>query len=85
LASAKQLLDKDNDEDCATVQNAADASNEESTNGATTNCTLHLNGNNIEGTWQSATTEKHLLTSWDADVATYIQHQPLHAVNKQYI
>jgi hypothetical protein len=44
LASAMQLLDEDDDEDCATVQNAADKSNQESTNGVT-HCTLHLYDN----------------------------------------
>jgi hypothetical protein len=59
LASAMQLLDED-DEDCATVDNAADESNKESTKGAT-HYTIHLNGNKMEVSWQSAT-EKHLLT-----------------------
>jgi hypothetical protein len=74
LASAMQLLldGEDHDEDCATVQNAADKSNEESTSNGATHCTLLFNGNTIEVTWKSVT-EKHLLT-WDTDgVATFIQ------------
>jgi hypothetical protein len=71
LASAMQLLDED-DENCATVDNAADEmSNKESTKGAT-HYTIHLNGNKMEVSWQSAT-EKHLLTC-DTDVATFVQY-----------
>jgi len=46
LASAMQLLDEDDDDDCATVDNAADESNKESTKGAT----------------HYTATKKHLLT-----------------------
>jgi hypothetical protein len=70
LASAMQLFDEDDDEDWATVETAAGESNQESTVGAT-HCALHLNGNKMEVTWQSAT-EKHLLT-WEADVLSFIQ------------
>jgi hypothetical protein len=70
LASSMKLFHEDDNEDCAMVGNAAGEINKESTVGAT-HCHLHLNGNKIEVTWQSAT-EKHLLT-WDADVATFMQ------------
>jgi len=69
LASAMHLLDEDDNKDGEMVYHAADNSQEESTNGAT-HCTLQLNGNKIEVTWQSAT-EKHLLT-WDADVQLFL-------------
>jgi hypothetical protein len=49
LALAMQLFDEDDDEDCATVGNAAGECNQESTVGAT-HCTLYLNGNKIEVT-----------------------------------
>jgi hypothetical protein len=65
-----QLFDED-DENCATVDNAADESNKESTKGAT-HYTIYLNGNKMEVSWQSAT-EKHLLTC-DTDVATFVQY-----------
>jgi hypothetical protein len=71
LASAMQLLDKDDEEDWAPVETAdAGESIQESTVGAT-HCTLYLNGNKIEVTWRSGT-EKHLLT-WDTDVLSFIQ------------
>jgi hypothetical protein len=70
LASAMQLFDED-DENCATLENDADESNKESTKGAT-HYTIHLNGNKMEVSWQSAT-EKHLLTC-DTDVATFVQY-----------
>jgi hypothetical protein len=79
LASAMQLFDEDDDEDCAMVGNAAGECNQESTVGAT-HCTLYLvNGNKIEVTWRSAT-GKHLLT-WDTDVATFIQYHYMSADN----
>jgi hypothetical protein len=70
LASAMALFDDSDDEDGASMVNdAADESNQESTNGAT-HYTLHFNDNKIDVTWHSAT-EQHLL-SCDANVATFI-------------
>ena len=79
LALAMQLVDEDDDEDCAMVGNAAGGEcNQESTVGAT-HCTLYLNGNKIQASWRSAT-EKHLLT-WDTDVATFILHHYMSTEN----
>ena len=71
LASAMQLLDEDEDKDSVTVEDV-DESKEESTKGAT-HYTLHLNGNNIQVTWRSAT-EEHLLTC-NVEVASFIWYQ----------
>jgi hypothetical protein len=69
LVSAMQLFQNNQDEDTITLENAGDDSSTECTKGAT-HYTLHMNGTNIQVTWQSAT-EEHLLTCDDA-VATFI-------------
>jgi hypothetical protein len=80
LASAMQLFDEDDDDDevCATIHNAADDSNKESTMGGT-HFTVDVIGNKIQVSWWS-TTEKHLLT-YDTDVVTFIQHHYMSTEN----
>jgi hypothetical protein len=69
LVSAMKILEVGQEDDSFTLDNAVNENEEESTKGAT-HYALHMNGNNIQVTWQSAT-EQHLLTC-DADVATFI-------------
>jgi hypothetical protein len=69
LVSAMKLFDEGEDKEIVTVVDD-DERHEETTKGAT-HYTLHLNGNNIQVTWRSAT-EEHLLTC-NGDVVSFLR------------
>ena len=64
-------MERDEEDDPCSLDNAGDKDNEESTKGAT-HYTLLMNRNNIQVTWQSAT-EEHLLCC-DPNLAIFIRH-----------